>query len=212
MSKYTRGEFLGLAGLAAGAIVGGGRTDAAQPDEKSNEAELAVVNAKVFTVDDARPRAEAFAVRGGRFMAVGSTADIRNLVTARTTVIDAAGATVTPGFIDAHSHPSGLDELFGVNGNVRTLRELQDALVRKAATAPPEQWVTAFMFDDTKFDVVLTRRQLDEVVPGSPGRRAPPRRPHQLVQLARRSSWRGIDKEHAAIRRGDSSCATIAAS
>ena len=147
MSKYTRGEFLGLAGLAAGAIVGGGRSDAVQPDEKSNEADLAVVNAKVFTVDDARPRAEAFAVRGGRFMAVGSTADIRNLVTARTTVIDAAGATVTPGFIDAHSHPSGLDELFGVNGNVRTLRELQDALVRKAATVPAEQWVTAFMFD-----------------------------------------------------------------
>ena len=168
MSKYTRGEFLGLAGLAAGAIVGGGRTDAAQPDEKSNEAELAVVNARVFTVDDARPRAEAFAVRGGRFMAVGTTADIRNLVTSRTIVIDAAGATVTPGFIDAHSHPSGLDELFGVNGNVRTLRELQDALVRKAATAPPEQWVTAFMFDDTKFDVVLTRRQLDEVVPDHP--------------------------------------------
>ena len=51
---------------------------------------------------------------------------------------------------------------------MRTLRELQDALVRKAATAPPDQWVTAFMFDDTKFDVVLTRRQLDEVVPDHP--------------------------------------------
>jgi predicted amidohydrolase YtcJ len=167
MAKYTRGEFLGLAGLAAGAIATGVRADAAAADD-AREAELAVLNGRVFTVDEAQPRAEAFAVRGGRFMAVGSTADIRNLVTSRTTVIDAAGRTVTPGFIDAHSHPSGINELFGVNGNVRTVRELQDALRRRAAEIPPDQWVTAFMFDDTKFDVVLNRRQLDEVVSDHP--------------------------------------------
>ena len=92
MAKYTRGEFLGLAGLTAGAVVGR-RTSggAAQRDDRPSEADLVVLNAKVFTVDDAQPRAEAFAVRDGRFMAVGSTADIRNLVTSRTTVIDAAG-------------------------------------------------------------------------------------------------------------------------
>jgi predicted amidohydrolase YtcJ len=168
MAKYTRGEFLGLAGMTAGALVGGERAGATQSSGRPDEAELAVVNATVFTVDDAQPRAEAFAVRNGRFIAVGTTADVRNPVTARTMVIDARGRTITPGFIDAHSHPSGIDELFGVNGNVRTLRELQDALVRKAATASPEQWVTAFMFDDTKFDVVLNRRQLDEVVPDRP--------------------------------------------
>ena len=168
MAKYTRGEFLGLAGMTAGALVTGGPAEATAQSGRPDEAELAVIDGTVFTVDEAQPRAEAFAVRGGRFIAVGSTADIRNLVTARTTVIDARGRTVTPGFIDAHSHPSGIDELYGVNGNVRTLRELQDALVRKAATAPPDQWVTAFMFDDTKFDVVLNRRQLDEVVPDHP--------------------------------------------
>ncbi len=168
MAKYTRGEFLGLAGMTAGALVTGSVAEATHQSGRPDEAELAVINGTVYTVDDAQPRAEAFAVRNGRFIAVGSTADIRNLVTSRTTVIDARGRTVAPGFIDAHSHPSGIDELFGVNGNVRTLRELQDALVRKAATASPEQWVTAFMFDDTKFDVVLNRRQLDEVVPDRP--------------------------------------------
>src|SRR5690242_8403760 len=142
MAKFTRGEFLGLAGMTAGALVTSGPAEATQPSGRPDEAELAVLNGTVFTVDDAQPRAEAFAV--------GASSDIRNLVTSRTTVIDARGRTVTPGFIDAHSHPSGIDELFGVNGNVRTLRELQDALVRKAATASPEQWVTAFMFDDTK--------------------------------------------------------------
>jgi predicted amidohydrolase YtcJ len=167
MAKYTRGEFLELAGLMVGAVATGARAQAAAVDE-TREPELVVLNGRVFTVDDNQPRAEAFAVRNERFMAVGSNADIRNLVTPRTTVIDAAGRTVTPGFIDAHSHPSGIDELFGVNGNVRTLRELQDALRRKASDVPPDQWVTAFMFDDTKFDVVLNRRQLDEVVSDHP--------------------------------------------
>jgi predicted amidohydrolase YtcJ len=166
VAKYTRGEFLGLAGLFAGAAFAGGRPVSAEG--AADEADLVVVNGKVFTIDDSRPRAEAFAVRDGRFIAVGSTAEVRNLATARTTVVDAEGKTITPGFIDAHSHPSGIDELYGVNGNVRTLRELQDALRRKAADVPPDQWVTAFMFDDTKFDVVLNRRQLDEVVSDHP--------------------------------------------
>ena len=56
----------------------------------------------------ALPRAEAFAVKDGRFVAVGSTSDIRNLATRRTQVIDAQRMTVTPGFIDAHCHPSGV--------------------------------------------------------------------------------------------------------
>ena len=45
------------------------------------EADLIVVNARVYTMDPALPRAEAFAVKDGRFLAVGSTADIRNLAT-----------------------------------------------------------------------------------------------------------------------------------
>jgi hypothetical protein len=65
------------------------------------------VNARVCTVDDAMPVAEAFAVKNGRFLAVGSTSDVRNLATARTEILDATGMTVTPGFIDTHSHPSG---------------------------------------------------------------------------------------------------------
>jgi len=60
------------------------------------EADLVVINARVFTVDQAMPRAEAFAVKDGRFLAVGSTSDIRNLASTRTRVIDAAGQTVTP--------------------------------------------------------------------------------------------------------------------
>ena len=92
--RSTRAESSsGWLGLRPGpsSATGARAQAAAQPTTTRDEAELAVLNGRVFTVDDAQPRAEAFAVRGGRFIAVGSTADIRNLVTARTTVIDAGG-------------------------------------------------------------------------------------------------------------------------
>jgi predicted amidohydrolase YtcJ len=169
MKRLSRKEFLGfgaaLAGAATGsAIAPGMAAQAAQTATTlREEADLVLVNARVLTSDQALPRAEAFAVKNGRFMAVGSSADIRNLATSRTQVIDAQGMTVTPGFIDCHCHVSGVAELYSVNANVRRVRELQANLRAAADKTPPGQWVTAVMFDDTKLDVPLTRRQLDEV-------------------------------------------------
>src|SRR4051794_4239424 len=63
---------------------------AREPEPKADRGpELALFNGTVYTVDDRRPRAEAFAVQNGRFVAVGSTADIRKRITASTKVIDA---------------------------------------------------------------------------------------------------------------------------
>ena len=169
MAKISRKEFLGfgaaLAGAAAGVSPTAPATAAAeQPAAGAGvEADLIVVNARVYTSDPSRARAEAFAIKNGRFIAVGSSADIRNLATARTQVIDAQQMTVTPGFIDCHCHVSGVAELYSVNANVRRVRELQANLREKADKTPPGQWVTAVMFDDTKLDVPLTKRQLDEV-------------------------------------------------
>ena len=87
MAKYTRGEFLGFGAALAG-VYGAGRlpTLAAQTStaKVGADADFIVVNAKVYTSDVAQPRAEAFAVKDGRFVAVGSTADVRNLATATT--------------------------------------------------------------------------------------------------------------------------------
>src|SRR5476651_403109 len=103
MAKYTRGEFLGFgAALASaftlGRLPGSDGIVSAQPVASAGEPDLIVINARVLTSDTAMPRAEAFAVKNGRFTAVGSTSDVRNLATARTTVMDAARMTVTPGF------------------------------------------------------------------------------------------------------------------
>ena len=130
--------------------------------------DLAVVNARVYTVDAALPRAEAFAVKHGRFLAVGGNADIRNLVQRGTQVIDAADMTVTPGFIDAHCHPSGVNELTGVNVNLNTVAEVKAALRARAAKTPPGYWVSGYMYDDTKLDRPVTRNDLDEAAPNHP--------------------------------------------
>ena len=169
MGKITRGEFLGFGAALAGGFgiaktgIGTLTTAVAQSPSASAEPDLVVVNARVFTVDVALPRAEAFAIKNGRFIAVGSSADVRNLATSRTRIIDAEQATITPGFIDTHCHVSGVNELYSVNANVRRVRELLANLRQKADKTPAGMWVTAVMFDDTKLDVPLTRRHLDEV-------------------------------------------------
>jgi predicted amidohydrolase YtcJ len=184
MAKYTRKQFLGFGAALAGAATWPRRGRAASapvfaapfapaaaqgaPPTVGVEPDTIVVNAAVFTSDPALPRAEAFAVKDGRFLAVGSTADIRRLATARTRVIDAGGGFASPGFIDAHSHPSGVNELYGVNCNLRTVKEIQEALRKKAASTPPGFWVSGFMFDDTKLDRPLTRRDLDEATTAHP--------------------------------------------
>ena len=170
----SRKEFIGLGALMAGAMGASKlpvpsapwRADPGPPMPQRGggiEADLIVVNARVLTQDAALPRAEAFAVKDGRFLAVGSNADIRNLATARTRVIDGARMCVLPGFIDAHCHPRGVSELFEANANVRTVSELQANLRARVATTPEGYWINGAMFDDTKLDKRLTIADLDAV-------------------------------------------------
>lgn len=65
-------------------------------------ADLAVINARIYTVDAKRPRASAIAVREGLIQAIGD--DVSRYTGRSTTVIDAKGATIIPGFIDSHGH------------------------------------------------------------------------------------------------------------
>ena len=157
----------------------GGAAGRAAP---AGEPDLIVVNARVLTSDTALPRAEAFAVKNGRFTAVGSTGDVRNLATARTPVIDAQRMTVVPGFIDAHSHPSGVEELYGVNTNLRTVREIQAAIRAKVET-------TRAGGLDHRLHVRRHQARSSADAQGSrrgddraSGVGRAPRRPHQLLQ------------------------------
>jgi predicted amidohydrolase YtcJ len=77
---------------------------------------VVLVNGRVYTLDPARPWAEAVAIAGSRITAVGTTAEIRALATSATRVIDLKGAFAVPGFNDAHVHIDSTGALLvGVN-------------------------------------------------------------------------------------------------
>jgi len=122
----------------------------------ARDAELVVFNAKVYTVEPRVPNAEAFAVRGGKFIAVGKSEQIKGLIGKGTQTIDAQGMTVVPGFIDSHNHASGNTLLYEVLvGNPYevefvTIASIVDKLRAKAKTTPADTWVEGFFFDDTK--------------------------------------------------------------
>ena len=67
------------------------------------EVDLLVINAQVYTVDSEFSKAQAFAVRDGKFIAVGATDSLLAKYTAKET-LDAKGKTILPGLIDAHCH------------------------------------------------------------------------------------------------------------
>ena len=123
---------------------------------EAQDAELVVLNAKVYTVDSRVPRAEAFAVTGGRFTAVGTSSDIRALAGKNTQTYDARGMTIVPGFIDCHNHAPGNTLLYEVIvGNPYvvefvTISSIVDKLRARARQTPPDVWVEGYFFDDTK--------------------------------------------------------------
>lgn len=132
----------------------------AQPEPPAstspNEADLIVTNAKVYTVDPKLPRADAFAVKDGRFLAVGREDDISGLRGKNTQMLDAQQMTILPGFIDCHNHAPGevllYDVLVGNPYEVEfvTIGSIVDKLRARAAKTPPGYWVVGEFFDDTK--------------------------------------------------------------
>lgn len=111
--KHSRKEFLGISGIAAAGAVGAGgvvgtrAASAAAAAAGALEPDLVVLNARVHTMDPQHPRVEAFAIKDGRFAAVGSTERIEGMAGRRTERFDAQGMTIVPGFIDTHVHAAG---------------------------------------------------------------------------------------------------------
>jgi hypothetical protein len=165
--QHSRREFMGLTAAGAAGLIAPGAA-AAQPAPAApvdaREPDLVVFNAKVYTVDPAMPRAEAFAVKAGRFVAVGSTADIRGLAGKGTPLKDAKQMTVVPGFTDCHNHAPGTTLLYEVIvGNPYevefvTIKSIVEKLRAKAKETPPGTWVEGYFFDDTK---VQDKRELN---------------------------------------------------
>ena len=134
--------------------------------------ELILHNANVYTSNPLQPKCEAIAISNGKIMAVGSNSDILNLAGSKTHKINIGGKTITPGFIDAHSHPaySGNAHLKNIDCDLRSIKEIQEAIKTVSLNKAPGEWVLGFKYDDTKTSDgrYITRHDLDIITPDHP--------------------------------------------
>jgi predicted amidohydrolase YtcJ len=129
-------------------------------------ADLLLVNANVLTMDPGRPRANAVAITGGRIL---DLPDYPEQVSAER-VVDLRGATVTPGFHDAHNHMTwfglSLIEVDLRSPGIGSLDELYAAVARRAQDTDPGAWVAGSGYDQNKIGGHPDRDALDRVAPG----------------------------------------------
>ena len=106
--------------------------------------DLIIINAKATTLDRANPVAEAVAIRDGRFLAVGSEAEVRSAAAPDATIIDAGRKRLIPGLIDSHMHiiRGGLNYNMELRWDgVPSLAEAMAMLKDQVARTPAPQWV-----------------------------------------------------------------------
>ncbi|MDQ6831588.1 MAG: amidohydrolase [Gemmatimonadota bacterium] len=144
---------------------------AVTPPATGSAPTLAVVNARVWTGDTARPWADAIAARGDTIIAVGSSAEVRKLGGAGTRVIDARGQLLVPGFIDSHVHfLNGGAGLASVQlRDAKTPTEFIARIKKFAATVPAGTWIMNGDWDHSLWGGELPRADwLDSVTPNHP--------------------------------------------
>jgi predicted amidohydrolase YtcJ len=138
---------------------------------KSNQADLIVHNAKVYTVNDEFSMASAFAIKDGKFIAVGSSESILADYESED-IRDMKGAPLYPGFIDAHAHfyryGLGLKnaDLVGTNSFEEILEKLQN----HRAASPNDKWILGHGWDQNDWEnkQFPTKDKLDEIFPDVP--------------------------------------------
>ncbi len=132
--------------------------------------DLVVINANVYTVDNDFSKAQSFAVKDGKFMAVGSTDEIRSKYTSDQ-IADADGRTITPGLIDAHCHFFGL----GLNQQTVNLvgtKSFDEVLkrVKEFQEINHKKFILGRGWDQNDWEVkeFPTKKELDELFPDTP--------------------------------------------
>ena len=133
-------------------------------------ADVIYYNAKIITMWEGRPLAQALAIRGNRFLAVGSNEEILKYAGSMTRRVDLGGRCVVPGLIDSHTHPSGaaLSEQEGAVPVMETIAEVQTYIRRQADRLPADRLIFVPKVYATRLRErrYPTRYELDEAAPG----------------------------------------------
>ena len=133
-------------------------------------ADLIVYNAKVYTVNENFDVAEAIAVKDGKILSVGKTAELREMYSANEE-LDAKGKAIYPGFIDAHAHFYGYGESLQ-SADLRETKSWDEVINRLVAFAKthPDGWLTGRGWDQNDWPnkQFPSKEKLDSLFPNRP--------------------------------------------
>jgi len=148
------------------------------PQAQAEPADLVLRNGRIVTLDDRAPEAQALAARGGRIVAVGTTADLARYVGPNTQVIDLNGQFAMPGFIEGHGHFTGIGEgkLNLDLMNTKSWDEIVHMVAEAVEKAKPGQWIVGRGWHQEKWtstpapnvEGFPTHESLDKVAPNNP--------------------------------------------
>ena len=134
------------------------------------KADLIITNANIYTVNNNFAKAEAFAIKDGKFIAVGTSEEIQKNFIAQQT-IDAQGKTIVPGLIDAHCHFYGLG-LLQQKVDVTGTKSYDEVLDKLAAFQKEKslKYITGRGWDQNDWTVkeFPTNEKLDVLFPNTP--------------------------------------------
>jgi predicted amidohydrolase YtcJ len=157
-------------GLLAAALLAATLATAA----RAQPPDLVLLDGKIVTVDAESSLREALAIRDGKILRVGSTAEIRRLSGSQTRVVELGGRTVIPGLIDSHLHAVRAALSFSTEVNWIGARSLREALQRisdAAARRPPGSWlIVAGGWNELQFAERRrpTQAELEAAAPSNP--------------------------------------------
>lgn len=153
-------------------LVGAGLYVASVPTPLAAAADLVLINARIYTVERGRPRAEAIAIRDGRVIAVGGADEVLAYRGEATRVLDVGGRAVVPGLHDAHGHFLGLGQSLQELDlrQARSADDLAALVARRVAAMPAGSWLVGRGWDQNTWPdpVWPTAALLDAVSPEHP--------------------------------------------
>jgi len=165
-----------IQGTRRGVMLGGAAALAAGPRAFAAEGSAVYFGGPILTMDDARPRAEAVAVRGGRILAVGGKDEVLAKAGRGARQVDLGGRTLLPGFVDPHGHVSfvGLQAISAnllpaPDGEGNSIPDLQRVVRGWMEQNRPfidrYKLVVGFGYDDSQLREQRhpTRKELDEI-------------------------------------------------
>ena len=134
--------------------------------------DLILTNAKITTMADERPEAEAVAIKDGRVLATGDASDIEALAGVDTRVIDLAGRRVIPGINDTHNHMMSTGAVLNDVSlyDARSIEDIKAAVAKRVEASPPGAWILGRGWDESLLAEKRfpNRHDLDEVAPNNP--------------------------------------------